>query len=166
MCSGTKATAHSSAIAGGQASNFAYNQQESIYDCVLESNAQAEDIYGSLVSYQKKETPQQGSGFAGLPEKLGFVVAELLETEKSYVEVLNVLTEHYIGPLKSRLDADVRKIVFINLPVSHFESHHQVEHKPWNQCFAVCVCACVHACVCARAPRARACVCVCVCVCV
>ena len=91
---------------------------ESIYDSVIEAaSPAAEDIYGSLVSFQKKEVPQQGSGFAGLPEKLGYVVAELIETEKSYVEVLTVITEHYIGPLKTRLDNETQKVVFINLPV-------------------------------------------------
>ena len=65
---------------------------ESIYDSVPDT-PEEEDIYGSLVAYQKPPRPPTGSGFAGLPEKLGHVVAELVETEKNYVDALSVLSE-------------------------------------------------------------------------
>ena len=67
--------------------------EESIYDSVPDQTADEEDIYGSLVSYAGKGKTVQGSGFGGLPEKLGFVVNEVIETEGNYLEALNLLTK-------------------------------------------------------------------------
>lgn len=68
-------------------------EEPRIYDSVPDQPPDEEDIYGSLVSYQGKGKTQQGSGFGGLPEKMGFVVAEIVETEKNYLEALNLLTK-------------------------------------------------------------------------
>ncbi|XP_065198095.1 proto-oncogene vav-like [Sycon ciliatum] len=86
-------------------------------ELVYSSEQMDEDIYGSLVNFSKTaQETAKGGGFAGLPEKLGHIVAELVETEKSYVDVLNILSEHYINPLTNLLDEKSRDVIFINLP--------------------------------------------------
>ncbi|XP_065192897.1 protein vav-like [Sycon ciliatum] len=90
-------------------------EEESIYDSIQQTEDE-EDIYGSLVSYAGKGKTQEGSGFGGLPEKLGYVVAEVVETEKNYLEALSLLTKHYRDYLIDRLDIETLRIIFINIP--------------------------------------------------
>eukprot|EP00117_Sycon_ciliatum_P005366 scpid8862/ scgid3441/ Guanine nucleotide exchange factor VAV2 len=133
-------------------------QEETTYSCTADEEVQEliysaenneEDIYGSLVNFSKtsQETSHGSGGFAGLPEKLGHVVAELVETEKSYVDVLNILSEHYIMPLSSMMDEQMQQTIFINLPelrevhsgfLAQLETQIESGAQHISKCFLTC----------------------------
>ncbi|XP_078357536.1 proto-oncogene vav-like [Oculina patagonica] len=85
-------------------------EEENPYDAVtIEEETK---IYEDLVSYQKVPKPERQTS---IEEKRKYVVAELLETEKSYVEALSMIQEHFIKRLQSMMSPDDKAKIFINI---------------------------------------------------
>lgn len=85
-------------------------EEENPYDAV--TIEEGTKIYEDLVSYQRFPKPERQTS---IEEKRNYVVAELLETEKSYVEALKMIQEHFIKKLQSMLSPDDRAKIFINI---------------------------------------------------
>ena len=74
-----------------------------------------EDIYEDLCSFNLENKLLQNEIHLIQPkEKRDFIVKELIETEASYVEVLNMLRKHFIRPISSIKDQD-KKVIFMNI---------------------------------------------------
>lgn len=50
-------------------------------------------------------------------EKRDFIIKELLDTEKNYVDVLNKLKNNYMQPLKSHMKLEKHSVVFFKIKV-------------------------------------------------
>ncbi|XP_078685835.1 guanine nucleotide exchange factor VAV2-like isoform X3 [Branchiostoma floridae x Branchiostoma belcheri] len=81
--------------------------EDDLYDTVP---VEDEDIYGDIVGVQQ---PIQKS--LSVHEKKNYVVKELLDTEKNYVEALNMIVQHFILPLRNFISQDDEQIIFINI---------------------------------------------------
>ncbi|XP_066293500.1 guanine nucleotide exchange factor VAV2-like isoform X3 [Branchiostoma lanceolatum] len=81
--------------------------EDDLYDTVP---VEDEDIYGDIVGVQQ---PVQKS--LSVHEKKNYVVKELLDTEKNYVEALNMIVQHFILPLRNFISPDDEQIIFINI---------------------------------------------------
>ncbi|XP_076314023.1 protein vav-like isoform X2 [Tachypleus tridentatus] len=73
-----------------------------------------EDIYEDLcyVTLRLNEIPVPTSAPV---EKRDYCIKELVETEKNYIEALNMIIKHFMRPLKSALKEEERKIIFLNI---------------------------------------------------
>ncbi|XP_035685497.1 guanine nucleotide exchange factor VAV2-like isoform X4 [Branchiostoma floridae] len=81
--------------------------EDDLYDTVP---VEDEDIYGDIVGVQQ---PIQKS--LSVHEKKNYVVKELLDTEKNYVEALNMIVQYFILPLRNIISTDDEQIIFINI---------------------------------------------------
>ena len=72
-------------------------------------------IYEDLCSFKSRSSSvlQQQLNFQP-KEKRDYCIKELIETEGSYVDVLNMLRKHFIRPITTMKDAD-KKVVFMNI---------------------------------------------------
>lgn len=83
--------------------------EENPYDAVtIEEDTK---IYEDLVSYQKVVPKPERQ--TSIEEKRKYVVAEILETEKSYVDALKMIQEHFIKRLQ--ISPDDKSKIFINI---------------------------------------------------
>ena len=82
--------------------------EENPYDAV--TIEESTKIYEDLVAYQKLPKPERQSS---VEEKRRYVVAEILETEKSYVEALKMIQEYFIKRLQ--ISPDDKAKIFINI---------------------------------------------------
>ncbi|KAG8191668.1 hypothetical protein JTE90_016456 [Oedothorax gibbosus] len=48
-------------------------------------------------------------------DKRDYCVKELIETEKNYIDALNMIIKYFMRPLKTTLSAEVRKVIFMNI---------------------------------------------------
>ncbi|KAH9361414.1 hypothetical protein HPB48_003912 [Haemaphysalis longicornis] len=69
-----------------------------------------EDIYEDLCAYQRVQVPA-AAPTAPL-EKRDYCIKELIETEKNYIEALNMITRDFMRPLKDVLTAEENEIIF------------------------------------------------------
>ncbi|XP_068689749.1 proto-oncogene vav-like isoform X2 [Montipora foliosa] len=83
--------------------------EENPYDAVtIEEDTK---IYEDLVSYQKVVPKPERQ--TSIEEKRKYVVAEILETEKSYVDALKMIQEHFIKRLQ--ISPDDKSKIFLNI---------------------------------------------------
>ncbi|RWS24881.1 protein vav-like protein [Leptotrombidium deliense] len=77
-----------------------------------------EDIYEDLcyVTLRVGKDLSTEVHFPVVPiEKRDYCIKELVETEKNYIEALNMIVRHFMRPLKGTLREDDRKIVFLHI---------------------------------------------------
>lgn len=87
---------------------------EQLYARADEDREEACDIYEDIVQY--KPAKNLPASQAVLPvEKRDYCIKELIETEKNYIEALNMIIKHFMRPLKTALKPDVRKTIFMNI---------------------------------------------------
>ncbi|RWS13194.1 protein vav-like protein [Dinothrombium tinctorium] len=56
------------------------------------------------------------SGFPSVPiERRDYCIKELVETEKNYIEALNMISRHFMRPLKTVLRNEARTIIFLHI---------------------------------------------------
>ncbi|XP_074614930.1 proto-oncogene vav-like isoform X2 [Acropora palmata] len=83
--------------------------EENPYDAVtIEEDTK---IYEDLVSYQKVVPKPERQ--TSIEEKRKYIVAEILETEKSYVDALKMIQEHFIKRLQ--ISPDDKSRIFVNI---------------------------------------------------
>ncbi|XP_054717331.1 protein vav-like [Uloborus diversus] len=70
------------------------------------------DVYEDIVQCKRSKSSASHS----LPvEKRDYCIKELIETEKNYIEALNMIIKHFMRPLKSILKPETRKVIFMNI---------------------------------------------------
>ncbi|XP_035216160.1 protein vav-like isoform X3 [Stegodyphus dumicola] len=74
-----------------------------------------EDIYEDLCYVTLRMREVSASQTVHPVEKRDYCIKELIETEKNYIEALNMIIKHFMRPLKSVLTTDVRKVIFMNI---------------------------------------------------
>ncbi|XP_076353877.1 protein vav-like isoform X4 [Tachypleus tridentatus] len=79
------------------------------------SLTQDDDIYEDLCSFQRNSASQIPVPTTAPVEKCDYCIKELVETEKNYVEALNMIIKHFIRPLKNVLKEEERRIIFMNI---------------------------------------------------
>ncbi|XP_073981108.1 vav guanine nucleotide exchange factor isoform X2 [Rhodnius prolixus] len=79
-----------------------------------DTHVRNEEIYQDLCSVDKRSTPTLfvASAVNHSFEKRDFVINELIETEKNYIDVLNTLQRYFIRPLSNVLKEEDIKIIF------------------------------------------------------
>jgi len=80
--------------------------KEGIYDKVQ----MEEKIYDDIVHCFKQSNQVQPL----LKDKRSYIVNEIVETEKNYLNALKVMVEEYIKPLKGHMSSDDKEIIFMN----------------------------------------------------
>uniref|UniRef100_A0A146M5X0 Protein vav n=2 Tax=Lygus hesperus TaxID=30085 RepID=A0A146M5X0_LYGHE len=99
--------------AGGEEASCAVPE-----DCVeyahYDTHIRNEEIYQDLCSIDKQYSPSIAvpTAISHSFEKRDYVITELVETEKNYIDVLNTLLRCFIRPLSSILKEDDVKIIF------------------------------------------------------
>ncbi|CAH1785616.1 unnamed protein product, partial [Owenia fusiformis] len=89
---------------------------EELYDSVVqESEEIEEDIYDDLCSIQKRRRPTSTIGNLEPKSKRDYCIKELVETEKNYVDALNMICTHFIKQLKNVLQPADREIIFCHI---------------------------------------------------
>lgn len=86
-------------------------------------NRVIEDIYEDLCyvnlrigERNKEEDPLEESPWPGLPhDKRDYCIRELVETEKNYIDALNMIIKHFVRPLKPVLSHNDRATIFLNI---------------------------------------------------
>ncbi|XP_064457585.1 protein vav-like isoform X2 [Ornithodoros turicata] len=72
-------------------------------------NNEDEDIYEDLCAFRRQQVPTTP---AAPLEKRDYCIKELIETEKNYIEALNMITRDFMRPLKDFLSLEEHEIVF------------------------------------------------------
>lgn len=86
-------------------------------------NRVIEDIYEDLCyvnlrigERNREEDLLQESPWPGLPhDKRDYCIRELAETEKNYIDALNMIIRHFVRPLKTVLSHNDRATIFLNI---------------------------------------------------
>nr|XP_042895082.1 protein vav [Parasteatoda tepidariorum] len=81
---------------------------------ITNHRSKEEDIYEDLC-YVTLRISEVSSPPVHPVEKRDYCIKELIETEKNYIEALNMIIKHFMRPLKSILSAEVREIIFMNI---------------------------------------------------
>jgi len=76
------------------------------------SSIRNEEIYQDLCAMGRRAEPQIPSAVVHSFEKRDYVIKELLETEKNYVDVLASLQRHFMKPLSNMLREEDMKVIF------------------------------------------------------
>jgi len=76
------------------------------------SSIRNEEIYQDLCAMGRRAEPQIPSTVVHSFEKRDYVIKELLETEKNYVDVLASLQRHFMKPLSNLLREEDMKVIF------------------------------------------------------
>uniref|UniRef100_T1IVA4 Protein vav n=1 Tax=Strigamia maritima TaxID=126957 RepID=T1IVA4_STRMM len=88
--------------------------EDSCYEAVYTSvQIPDEDIYEDLCSFQQNS--KNSLVLAPPLEKRDYCIKELIETEKNYIVVLNMIIRNFITPLKQILSAEDRKNMFLSI---------------------------------------------------
>ncbi|GFU06550.1 protein vav [Nephila pilipes] len=74
-----------------------------------------EDIYEDLCYVTLRIRENVSASHVHPIEKRDYCIKELIETEKNYIEALNMIIKHFMRPLKSTLVVDVWKVIFMNI---------------------------------------------------
>lgn len=91
-----------------------------------------EDIYEDLcyVTLRVGPSSPQATVWPTVPaEKRDYCIKELVETEKNYIEALNMIVRHFLRPLKSVMTQNDRRTVFLHvkeLSEIHTEFHSEL----------------------------------------
>lgn len=103
-----------------------FGEYDEYYSSVSQDD---EDIYEDLCSIQKRGLMQIPVVPSVPMEKRDYCIKELVETEKNYIEALNMIIRHFMHPLKSVIKPEDRKIIFIHikdLAKIHTEFHSEL----------------------------------------
>ncbi|XP_069695874.1 protein vav isoform X2 [Periplaneta americana] len=76
------------------------------------SSIRNEEIYQDLCAMERRAEPQIPSTIAHSFEKRDYVIKELVETEKNYVDVLTTLHRCFMRPLNNLLREEDMKVIF------------------------------------------------------
>jgi len=76
------------------------------------SSIRNEEIYQDLCAMGRRAEPQIPSTVVHSFEKRDYVIKELLETEKNYVDVLGSLQKYFMKPLSNLLRPEDMKVIF------------------------------------------------------
>ncbi|XP_055933228.1 protein vav-like isoform X2 [Argiope bruennichi] len=87
---------------------------EQPYTLADEDREEAYDVYEDIVQYKPSKNVSATHPVHPV-EKRDYCIKELIETEKNYIEALNMIIKHFMRPLKSILAADIRKVIFMNI---------------------------------------------------
>lgn len=87
---------------------------EQQYSLKNEDEGEVYDIYEDIVQYKPSQSITATSPVHPV-EKRDYCIKELIETEKNYIEALNMIVKHFMRPLKSTIKAEDRKIIFMNI---------------------------------------------------
>nr|CAB3267600.1 guanine nucleotide exchange factor VAV2-like [Phallusia mammillata] len=86
--------------------------EEDLYDSVADAeNKEEEEIYGSLIAPTTVTSPTK--------DRRSCCVSEILETERNYVQHLNMMLIKFKEPLQSRLTIKDIQTMFMNMDVLH-----------------------------------------------
>ncbi|GFY35885.1 guanine nucleotide exchange factor VAV3 [Trichonephila clavipes] len=92
--------------------DYAANAEQP-YTLADEEREEAYDVYEDIIQY--KPSKNVSASHVHPVEKRDYCIKELIETEKNYIEALNMIIKHFMRPLKNTLVADVRKVIFMNI---------------------------------------------------
>ena len=75
--------------------------EEDIYGAIMKDVAKNEDVYSQML-YSRAPAAAEESMYASVGDKRNQVLAEITETEKNYVDVLNVIIDKFQRPLMAK----------------------------------------------------------------
>jgi lipid A disaccharide synthetase len=84
---------------------------DSIYAAIENDEYDEEDIYGSVVP-SKQASPERT---ASVESKRIHVVMELLDTERSYVDALQMIVDHFLHPMMNSITMEDKSKIFLNI---------------------------------------------------
>ncbi|KAK6194806.1 hypothetical protein SNE40_000360 [Patella caerulea] len=95
--------------------------QEDIYDIVSPDQDDTDDIYNDIMQLQghNRRSSERSLGLPAPTCKREHCVKELIDTEKNYVDALEMIVVHFIKKLSNSLSIQDKEIMFLNIEKLH-----------------------------------------------
>ncbi|CAM1314468.1 VAV2 (predicted) [Pycnogonum litorale] len=106
------------------AANESFTVSDECYSSI--SQVQDDVIYEDLCAFRRSSSQVHSAPLAPV-EKRDFCIKELVETEKNYVEALNMIIKYFMRPLKTVIRPEDRKIIFTH--ITYFAEIHTGFHS-------------------------------------